>query len=475
MAFSRAVINFVVNTQAARQQILNFKNTINQAGRDLSNTFVGKFGSLVGLGGGVKALKDAYSHVKRLSDFASSFNLPVEQVSKFANTMGLFGASAEDSVQALQSVQQAIIEFRTTGGGALKTVAAQVGLSLFNADGSMKNSMQVIEDLRQKFKGLSASAQVKVAQELGLSNPAILRMLRATDKEYAEMKKQGSEMNIVNQNLADKVQRFNKALEKLRLTWIAIGAVILENVLPYIEKAVEFFNEFNNLSDGTKDIIIKVIGAFFLFKPVVDIFMAIRSAILFVIAPLKLLFGLVIANPILAAIAAIIAVLAVMIIYWDDIKAAVTDFMDTAGKIWDKFVASGTPAAKFLKSMYDQLQLLLTPLKLAGKAFGWMAEKAGELAFKGKQWWDEQKAEIGKGEAVPQALMTREEREAKMQAGLTASNRALSNSINNSVLTNNGDTSNSNVYNTFNLSGTNEELLDKMQRLVNQNATGVVR
>lgn len=451
MAFSRATINFVVNAQAARQQILAFKNSISQAGRDLSNTFIGKFGALAGLGGGIKALTDTYKHVKRLSDFASSFNLPVEQVSKFTNTMGLFGASAEDSLSALQSVQQAIIDFRTTGGGALKTVAAQVGLSLMNADGSMKNSMQVIEDLRHKFKGLSQSAQVKVAQELGLSNPAILRMLRATDKEYAEMKKKGSDMNVVNQRMADNVQRLNRALEKAKMTWLAIGAVILDKVLPYIEKAVDWFNEFNNLSDDTKDIIIKVVGGFMALKPAIGIITTLKDVITLLAAPLKAVLALIVANPILATIAAI----ALGIIYLDEIKAK-----------WNEFIASGTAFSKFCKSVVDDLMLVLKPFELLGQGIGWVAAKIGS--------WNEKKEIDAKQEAL-KALPSESEMEAARQGKLTASNEALSNSINNSVLTTNGDTNNSNVYNTFNFNGTNDDFNEQMQRIVRQNTTGVVR
>lgn len=451
MAFSRAVINFIVNTQSARQQIQGFRRDMSTAAKNIGNSFVGKFGALAGLGGGLKALTDVYKHTKMLSDFARTFNLPVENVSQFVNTMGLFGASTEDSVQALQSVQQAIIEFRTTGGGALRTVAAQVGLSLTNADGSMKNSMQVIEDLRQKFKGLSASAQVKVAQELGLSNPAILQMLRASDREYAEMKKQGKDMNVVNQRMADNVQRLNRALEKAKMTWFAIGAVILDKVLPYIEKAIDWFNQFNDLSGETKEIIIKVVGGFMALKPAISVLTTLKDVVTLLISPLKAVFALIVANPILATIAAI----ALGIVYLDEIKAK-----------WNEFIASGTAFSKFCKSVVDDLMLVLKPFELLGQGIGWVAAKIGS--------WNEKKEIEAKQEAL-KALPSESEIEAARQGKLTASNDALSSSINNSVLTNNATNNNGNVYNTFNFSGTDDEMAMQVQRIVRQNATGVTR
>ena len=61
MAFSRAVISFFVNAESAKKQIADFKGTIQQTATDISQTFIGKFGAIAAIGGGVKALADIYT------------------------------------------------------------------------------------------------------------------------------------------------------------------------------------------------------------------------------------------------------------------------------------------------------------------------------------------------------------------------------------------------------------------------------
>ena len=514
MAFSRAVINFVVNTQAARQQIQNFKNNISTAAKNISNNVVGKFGGLVGLGGGLKALTDAYQRIKQISDLSSKFKLPVQEVSKFSNTMSLFGASTEESLSAIENIQQAIIDYRTTGGGALKAVAAQVGLSLTNADGSMKNSMQVIEDLRQKFKGLSASAQVKVAQELGLSNPAMLRMLRASDEEYAQMKAKGSSMNVVTEEMADKVQKMNRLIAELKLRWQEVGGVLINYALKGLRLLTDGIQKFNELSKGTQKTILTVVGAFLALAPaisiikgIVSLFVGAKALVTAVLIPLKLMptliagigtaikaITLILAtNPIVAAIMSIIAAIVLCIRHWDDITAAVTWFVDKASqtldtfgnwclgiwrkikeaakeawggivdfasKAWGSIIENGKVLLDWLGNVFDRITSLLNPIEKIKQGWNWAKEKLG--------FGEDENVNIESGSRL---MLTRDEVAAAQQANTVNSNNQISKSIQNIQ---NSNDNRKNTVQTFNFYGSNDDMLRKVNSIVRQNATGVI-
>lgn len=254
MSVRQAVINFVVNVQSAKQQIAGFKASFKNATQEMSNTFVGKFGAVGAAFGGFKAIKDIFDQTRKMTEFAQSFSVPVEEVSKFANTLSMFGGSSDAAVADLERVQQAIVDFRTTGGGALKTVASQIGMSLYTADGKIKNSIQVIEGLRGKFKDLSEDAQLKVAQELGLADPATLQMLRASDEEYQKMRADAEKMNVVNAKTAERVQTITRILAQMKQQWFAIGAALLQYVekpLNIVIKAMEWFNGLSDEAKGT--------------------------------------------------------------------------------------------------------------------------------------------------------------------------------------------------------------------------------
>lgn len=481
MAFSRAVISFFVNAESAKKQIADFKGTIKQTATDISQTFIGKFGGIAAIGGGVKALADIYTQTKKLADFSNTFSLPVEEVSRFSNVLSMFGGSTDESINDLKQLQQAITDFKTTGGGALRAVSAQVGLSLTNADGSMKNSMQVIDDLRAKFKGLSQSAQLKVAQELGLASPSTLQMLRASDDEYGKIRKQAEQMNVVNQGTADKVTQLSRLLATLKQQWYGVGTIILDFVLKPLEQVGNALAWFNNQSETTRKLFIGISGALLLFKPAIDIIMFLKAGIVGLIAPLKLVFGLLAANPILATIGAI----ALGIVYFDEIKEAM-----------DNFLASGTPFANFCKGIVENINLILTPIKMAGEAIGWLAAKfSGGVKKPIEELTDEEYAKQ-EGVSVERAREVRKNRQMFIAQGAGEASAvpadftgqlkgagevsAMQNAqivsattVNNSATTATTNNKNSTVNQTFNFNGTSDEMRDKLVSIVKQGATGV--
>lgn len=332
MSIARAVIDFKVNVEEAKKKIADFKNRVKDTSNNIKKSVGGQFAGLVAFGGGIKAIKDVYDQTKKLSDFSKTFSLPINEVSKFNNIMSLFGANSDESINGLKSVQQAIIDFKTTGSGALKSVSAQIGLSLTNADGSMKNSMQVIEGLRQKFKGLSESAQLKVAQELGLASPATLQMLRASDAEYAKMKEQAKGMVSVNEETSQKVQQLSRLLAKMKQDWFGVGVVILDFILKPLKTLSDLMSKFNNQSETTKKIMVGITGALMLLSPAIAIISKLASAFSLLANIMKIVWALSVANPIGLVVAGVVALgVAIynLIKHWDKVK----EFMSGT---WDK-------------------------------------------------------------------------------------------------------------------------------------------
>ena len=465
MAFSRAVISFFVNAESAKKQISDFKGTIKQTATDISQTFIGRFGGIAAIGGGVKALADIYTQTKKLADFSSTFSLPVEEVSRFSNVLSMFGGNTDESINDLKSLQQAITDFKTTSSGALVSVAAQIGLSLTDAD-KAKSSIQLFDDIRAKFKKLSETGQLKVAQELGLSSPATLQMLRASDEEYGKIRKQAEQMNVVNQGTADKVTQLSRILATMKQQWYGVGTVILDFVLKPLQQIGNALAWFNNQSETTRKLFIGISGAMLLFKPAVDVFVFLKSGIVGLIAPLKLVFALIAANPITATIAAI----ALGIVYFDDIKAAM-----------DRFIATGTPFSNFCRGLIDDINLVLTPINKLGEAMGWVAAKlTGGVKKPIEEMTDEEYADQ-QGISVEQARTIRKNREAfkgqlRSSGEVSAAQNAqiVNSTVNNSAstaTTNNNKTST--VNQTFNFNGTSDEMRDKLVSIVKQGATGV--
>lgn len=112
------------------------------------------------------------------------------------------------------------------------------------------------------------------------------------------------------------------AFNNLSLIIADLGAVIMEVLAPILESLVEILKGvkewFDNLDEGTKTAIVVVGLLVAAIGPLLVIFGTVCSAISSVIMFFTLVSGTIV-GPVMLAIAAIIAILVILIRYWDDI------------------------------------------------------------------------------------------------------------------------------------------------------------
>lgn len=341
----------------------------------------------------------------------------------------LFGAmnySAEDAATALGLMANAGIK-GSQAGTSLKTAIANMvsptdsmaavmdkyELSLTNTDGTMKSFSEVMEMLRGKMGGLSETEQAAAASTLfGKEAMAgMLSIINAAPADYEKLTNavdnaDGSAKNMadtMNDNLAGQITILKSKLQELA---ISIG----ETLMPYIKKAVEVIqkivDKFNGMSDAQKKLIVvigiiiaalgplliiigkvslgisAVTGAFSKLSGiggVVTKFGGIVKTVLSGIGnAVKVLFGLIMAHPIIAVITVIVG--ALILLYtkceWfrdgvNAIIAAVVDFFKNFGKnakeVFDLFVTTISGAVnkviEFFKNLWTDIKNIWGSIK----------------------------------------------------------------------------------------------------------------
>lgn len=341
----------------------------------------------------------------------------------------LFGAmnySAEDAATALGLMANAGIK-GSQAGTSLKTAIANMvsptdsmaavmdkyELSLTNTDGTMKSFSEVMEMLRGKMGGLSETEQAAAASTLfGKEAMAgMLSIINAAPADYEKLTNavdnaDGSAKNMadtMNDNLAGQITILKSQLQELA---ISIG----ETLMPYIKKAVEVIqkivDKFNGMSDAQKKLIVvigiiiaalgplliiigkvslgisAVTGAFSKLSGiggVVTKFGGIVKTVLSGIGnAVKVLFGLIMAHPIIAVITVIVG--ALILLYtkceWfrdgvNAIIAAVVDFFKNFGKnakeVFDLFVTTISGAVnkviEFFKNLWTDIKNIWGSIK----------------------------------------------------------------------------------------------------------------
>lgn len=208
---------------------------------------------------------------------------------KVAPVAGALGYSVEDVSLGIGLMANASIKAEVAGT-SLKTALANMakptkqiqaymdkyGISLTNADGSMKTFREVIDNLRSSLGGLSESEQVAAATAI-FGKESFAGMLAIVNASDADFKKLSDSVNnaagaaermaqIKLDNFEGKVTLLKSAFEGLQ---IALGDALLPTFTQGAEKAAELISkltEFINANPELVRTIVKVTAGLLAFK-----------------------------------------------------------------------------------------------------------------------------------------------------------------------------------------------------------------
>lgn len=195
-----------------------------------------------------------------------------------APVAGALGYSAEDTSIALGLMANSGIK-ASQAGTALRTamsnlvkptddmaaVMDQYGISLTNADGSMKPFMTVMTDLREKMGGLDEATQAAAASTLfgKEAMSGMLAIINASDEDFQKLSDSiyaadgtaAKMAETMQDNLSGQITILKSALEGLA---ISFGEILI----PYLTKAVQWLTQvidkFNSMDEGTKKVIVVI-------------------------------------------------------------------------------------------------------------------------------------------------------------------------------------------------------------------------
>lgn len=181
-----------------------------------------------------------------------------------AVAIGLMANSGIKGSQAGTALRSTITRLAKPVGEAEKAVN-DLGISITNADGTMKPLNQTMVELREKFAGLTEEQKAQYAAMLagqeGMSG--LLAIVNASDEDFQKLTDEINNANGAAQDMADIMMDNTKgAIEQLKGALESAGILIGEQLTPYIRKLAEWITglveKFNSLSEEQQDLIVKI-------------------------------------------------------------------------------------------------------------------------------------------------------------------------------------------------------------------------
>lgn len=181
-----------------------------------------------------------------------------------AVAIGLMANSGIKGSQAGTALRSTITRLAKPVGEA-KDAVEELGISITNADGTMKPLSQTMVELREKFAGLTEEQKAQYAAMLagqeGMSG--LLAIVNASDEDFQKLTDEINNANGAAEDMASvMMDNTAGAVEQLKGALESAGILIGEKLTPYIRKLAEWITglveKFNSLSEGEQEQIVKL-------------------------------------------------------------------------------------------------------------------------------------------------------------------------------------------------------------------------
>lgn len=375
-AMEEAASNSVFGMNDAANASLNFARAgldATEAANALApamNLAAGEGGDLdtvsAGLVGTINGFGDSFENAEHYADvFANACNNSALDVNSLSDAMSIAapifnaaGYSVEDAALYMGVMANAGID-ANTAATSLKTGMARLvkpakegaewmeklGIEVTNADGSMKDSVTIQQELHDAFSTLSDSEQIAAASAIfGKNQMSNWLALINTAPEDVSSLSSALETEGTTAEMADAMMGgFGGSIEKLKssldVLMTSLGGLIAQYLTPVIEKVQGAVDAFMSLDDETKEHIIKIAGIVAAVGPVLIIIGKVVTGIGSIISVASGLIAAIsaISAPVLIVIGVITALIAIGVAlykHWDDIKEGCRQLGEVFSKVW---------------------------------------------------------------------------------------------------------------------------------------------
>lgn len=189
---------------------------------------------------------------------AAGYN--INDAALYMGTMANAGIEASEAANSLKTGFARLISPAKEGATWLK----KFDWSITDANGQMKDTVTIQKELHDKFAELSEAEQISAASAIFGKNQMAkwLALINTAPKDVAELatelKAQGTTAEMAEAMMGGFGGSIEKMKSSLDVLMTSFGKIIAQYLTPMIEKAQEWLDKFNEMSDEEKDHIVKL-------------------------------------------------------------------------------------------------------------------------------------------------------------------------------------------------------------------------
>jgi hypothetical protein len=308
--------------------------------------------AMVAAGGAMAlAMRAVVNDADEMSKMAQKIGVPIEELSRLRYAAELSDISLENLEKSLRRLSAGMLDASENATGPAASAFAMLGISVKDAEGNIRSSTSVIEDLAARFARMPDGVEkTALAMRIfGKSGADMIPLLNSGADGLRVMYEEAEQLGIVlDRETGLAAERFNDNLTRLGKTKDGIVTKVTAGMLPAFDRLAASLVTTANDSEG-----LKVVGR--------GLGLVMNGLIAVVVGVAGAFWALGLAAADYAKIA---------------VRLAQLDF---AGAIaaWD---ARGNAAAQSLRNTGNQIRALFTATAPAAEALGGLADTTDHLA-----------------------------------------------------------------------------------------------
>lgn len=216
-------------------------------GLDSGISAITKLGA--GLGVGAIALNgfnlSLVDAIDQQNDLAETLGVTIQALQEWGYVATLSGSSAQAYESSIGGLSQAIGDTANDVGRA-KAIFEKLGISVKDSTGKVKSADVVMEELRQKLKGLEKTEKISILSKLGIDR-SMLQMLESSDEKIRELREEAKALGITTDEEREKVADYKDSMDRLNKAFTALATKLQIALTPALKNlADEFVKLFKN-------------------------------------------------------------------------------------------------------------------------------------------------------------------------------------------------------------------------------------
>lgn len=316
-----------------------------------------------------------------MSVAAPIFSAAGYEVNDAALYMGVMANNGIEASKAANSLKTGFARLIKPTDAAYD-IMTELGISMTDETGAMKDAVTVQKELHDAFAGLSEAQQIAAASTIFGKNQMApwLALINTAPESVNSLNTSILQNGTANQMAADMMSGFGGSLEKLKsgidVAVTSLGEALaptINVVVGWLQKAVEWFN---SLDDHTKTMIATIGVAVAAIGPIILILGKLFTVVGTVIGGISKFIGVAklvvsfLGGPLTIAIGAAIAIGVLLYKNWDTIKTKATQLKDWVVAKWnalkDGVVSAFNAVKTTASSVWEGIKTAITtPIKSA--------------------------------------------------------------------------------------------------------------